>query len=248
MYYYIYRITNLINGKTYIGQHKYEKLDDNYMGSGKLLKSAQKKYGIENFKKEILIFNISKKEHIDLLEKTFIASERRKAGAENCYNITEGGEGHAGPFSEEAKRKMSEARKGKFLSEETKKKISEAKKGKLLSEETKRKMSKAHKGKLLSEKYKRKISEAHKGKRFTEEHKRKISETMKGNKWNKGKHFTEEHKKKISEAIKGKHLSEETKRKISETFKTLRWFNNGEICIRAKECPEGFVPGILRRK
>ena len=195
--YYIYRITNLINGKTYIGQHKYEKLDDNYMGSGKLLKSAQKKYGIENFKKEILIFNISKKEHIDLLEKTFIASERRKAGAENCYNITEGGEGHAGPFSEEAKRKMSEARKGKLLSEETKK---------------------------------------------------KISETKKGNKWNKGKHFTEEHKKKISEAIKGKHLSEETKRKISETFKTLRWFNNGEICVRAKECPEGFVPGILRRK
>lgn len=41
--YYIYRITNLINGKTYIGQHKYKKIKDTYMGSGKILKNAIKK-------------------------------------------------------------------------------------------------------------------------------------------------------------------------------------------------------------
>lgn len=39
--YYIYRITNKINGKTYIGQHKYKKLNDNYTGSGKLIRRAQ---------------------------------------------------------------------------------------------------------------------------------------------------------------------------------------------------------------
>ena len=44
--YYIYRITNNINGKTYIGQHKYTDLNDSYMGSGTLLQKAFKKYFI----------------------------------------------------------------------------------------------------------------------------------------------------------------------------------------------------------
>lgn len=130
--YCIYRITNLINGKTYIGQHKYKELNDYYIGSGTALREAQKKYGIENFKKEILVFNISKKEYADLLEKTFIASEREKVGAKNCYNIAAGGGGNTSPCSEEQKRKMSEAHKGKHHSEETKRKMSEARKGLLI--------------------------------------------------------------------------------------------------------------------
>ena len=108
--YYIYRITNKINGKTYIGQHKYKKLNDKYMGSGVLLRKAQVKYGIENFKKDILVFNISRKEHVDLLEKTFIAAEREKVGIKNCYNIANGGEGGAGCHrSEETKKKIKDA-------------------------------------------------------------------------------------------------------------------------------------------
>ena len=77
-----------------------------------------------------------------------------------------------------------------------------------------------------------------------------------------GKHHSEEIKKKMSEARKGKHLgkdnpfygkthSEEFRKKIGEInkvkMKGMRFFNNGKINIRAKECPEGFVPGIIKK-
>ena len=89
--YYIYQITNTINGKTYIGQHKYKKLNDKYMGSGIILKQAQKKYGKENFTKEILYSRIRDKETADAMEIWVIKRERAKGKAE--YNIADGGEG-----------------------------------------------------------------------------------------------------------------------------------------------------------
>lgn len=112
------------------------------------------------------------------------------------------------------------------------------------SEETKKKISEASKN--MSEETKKKISDALKGRHFSEEHKKKISEVCKGNTKRLGKHHSEETKKKLSEANKGKHFTAETKIKMSEAAKGKHWFNNGEVNKFCYECPEGFVPGMLR--
>ena len=90
MFYTIYKITNQIDGKFYIGSHKTKDLNDVYMGSGKYLIHAQKKYGIENFKKEILFvfetaYEMYTKE-AEIVNEDFLATE-------NTYNLKIGGFG-----------------------------------------------------------------------------------------------------------------------------------------------------------
>ena len=90
MFYTIYKITNLLDGKIYIGSHKTKKLDDAYMGSGKYLVHAQKKYGMENFKKEILfVFDNSEEmyaKEAEIVNEEFLVTE-------NTYNLKVGGFG-----------------------------------------------------------------------------------------------------------------------------------------------------------
>ena len=65
MFYTVYKTTNLLNNKIYIGLHETEDLNDSYLGSGILLKQAIKKYGSNNFKKEILFVYDNKIEMIN---------------------------------------------------------------------------------------------------------------------------------------------------------------------------------------
>lgn len=84
----IYKITNLINNKIYIGQHVTTNVNDDYMGSGEHIKNAIKKYGIENFKKEI-IAECSSFEEMNELEKELVNHEFVQNP--NTYNHSIGG-------------------------------------------------------------------------------------------------------------------------------------------------------------
>lgn len=86
----IYKTTNLVNGKFYIGKHQTRNLDDGYIGSGKILKRAIKKYGQENFLTEILyVFN--NEWQMNLAEKILVVTDSAVS-----YNLCSGGQGGFG--------------------------------------------------------------------------------------------------------------------------------------------------------
>lgn len=164
----IYKITNLINGKIYIGKDTTS--NKNYFGSGKLIVRSIKKYGIENFSKEILE---RCEDNIELCKKEkewikYYNSTDRTIG----YNISNGGDGGDvitnNPNREEILQKISKVRKGKkyedFLTEEQvksyKEKLSKHLKGKTFDErfgverskEIRQKISNASKLRLVGKK------------------------------------------------------------------------------------------------
>lgn len=92
---YVYKITNIINGKIYIGKSssEYPHRHTDYMGNGKLIMRAIQKYGVENFTKEVLnIFDTEEeafKLEAELVDTAFI----KRA---DVYNMKEGGFGGFG--------------------------------------------------------------------------------------------------------------------------------------------------------
>jgi glycine cleavage system H lipoate-binding protein len=87
-YHYLYKITNIINNKYYIGVHSTNNLDDKYFGSGTAIKNAIKKYGIENFKKEVIEFFDTAEEKW-LPEIKYVTLDVTKD--KNSYNMAPGG-------------------------------------------------------------------------------------------------------------------------------------------------------------
>ena len=104
MFYTIYKTTNLINGKFYIGKHQTKDLQDDYMGSGKLIKAAIKKYGVDNFHKEILHVVQTEKE-MDFLEKILVVPD-----IETNYNLCNGGKGGWGYLNDSSQKHIERAK------------------------------------------------------------------------------------------------------------------------------------------
>jgi len=114
MYYTVYKTTNTVNGRFYIGKHKTRDLNDGYMGSGKLLRQAIEKYGKDKFLKEIL-FIFNNEEDMSKKEKELVIL------SEQSYNICEGGNGGFDYINRSNITKF----KGKKHTYETKKVLSE---------------------------------------------------------------------------------------------------------------------------
>ena len=105
----IYKITNTINGRYYIGQHTTNNPLDAYMGSGLLIKRAQDKYGRSNFKKTIL-FDFATKKEMDDKERELVNEETCVQHNPLCYNLVVGGTGGNKVKWTEEKRKQAGCR------------------------------------------------------------------------------------------------------------------------------------------
>jgi len=209
---YIYKTTNLVNGKIYIGQTIGDR--PNYIGSGRLFLKAVKKYGKENFKREILEYcdNVEQMNEREIIWIAKYDSTNPSIG----YNLCGGGGGRGG------------------IHPSTRKKISEANKGeknpnykKNFTKEHRQNLSKANKGKKngpLSEKHRKKLSESlrnseafkaanlkRRGQKRTKETRERMSKGMKGVK------RSEQAKKNISESLKGRIISDNQKTKLSKS-------------------------------
>lgn len=202
----IYKTTNRINGKVYIGQDKNN--NPSYYGSGKKIQSAIKKYGKENFIKEILEECIDEK-HMNEREIYWISyykSQDRKIG----YNISEGGkEGDRQIGQDIAKNGIYNYWVEKYGEEEAK-----IKKNKQIEKIIKHNKEN---GTVLTKKGRYDIWLDRYGKEEADkrhlEWRLKLSQYQQYKLENGWKH-TEESKEKISRASKGRKLSEQTKNKM----------------------------------
>lgn len=223
----IYKATNKINGNVYIGKttKDFIKRLNEHKNLGKsgakkyYFYNAIRKHGFENFEWEIIYDNEGRNINLNILntiEKFFIY--QYKVSGIKLYNTTIGGDGIVGlKFTDEHRKKISEANKGRIHSDETKKLWSSQRKGKKPSEESKLKISESQKGKKLSQETKDKISKLHKGRVLTEEHKLKLSLAKKGKPSpHRGRIVSDETRKKQSLAQKNRFKSQEQRDHISK--------------------------------
>lgn len=195
---YVYRFTNLVNGKAYVGistQPKKRKRDHESGRGSLLLWRAIQKYGLENFDYSLVSKHAT---YSAALSREIKEISKHNSVKPNGYNLTLGGEGCVGyvaspqtlekkrrawlgrKHTPETKAKMSAAQTGRTFSEASRKKLSEACIGKqrrlgvILSQETKDKIGNANRGRVMSKASSLKKRKAMLGRKFTDDHKAKI--------------------------------------------------------------------------
>lgn len=176
---FVYKWTNLVTGMMYIGVHK-GPLDDGYVCSSKvMLKEYQERPG--DFSRVVLAefedYKDARAHEINVLTEIDAAKNPMYYNKSNGTNMVKFW--RIGPMSEEHKKKIGDAHRGKYFRPDVQEKMLKAIRGKPLSEEHKKKISEGGKGLVRSKETKDKIRKANLGKTLSEEHKRKISLTRK---------------------------------------------------------------------
>lgn len=208
----VYKTTNLVNGKIYVGKTHRKDGFDRYLGSGKVFRQAMRKYGRENFKREI-IEECETREDLDIAESKWIELLHAR-DPDIGYNLAPGGEGGGAyegltPEQREIRnRKISETTKGK------------PKRGHAVSEETRVHMQQAQQKKAQDPEY----INSRKGVKLSSTTIEKMSAAKKGKPRCGGKdwtglHLSEETKAKIRAARIGMKQSPETVQKRKETIR-----------------------------
>lgn len=241
MNHYVYEITNLVNGKKYIGKRscKCPIEDDRYMGSGKILKQAQNKYGLENFKKEVL--QVCNNEEEAYAWEDFYTMQVNAWDNSNYYNLRRGGVGGSSYMSKETLAKISIASKKMWADENYRNKMISVLRSNGQTQEFKDKMSKISKTNWADESYRNhmilkrkeiwedenyrnKIIKIRKKIGSTKEFKQKISSLSKKN-WQ-----SEEYRKKHNESMEKVRQSEEYRKKHYQSIpRGENHYNYGKI-------------------
>ena len=184
---FVYLTTNLVNGKVYVGQHKFSNYTKHYLGSGTVFEQALKKYGRKNFKRKILklCYTINQ---LNGWETYYTLKYNPKLDPNIVYNQIIGPIHRCGNRNPacypEIRKKMIESNRRTALNKEYRERQSE----------------------IMKDYFK--THEPHfKGCKHSEETKNKMSKSMKGRiAWNKGVPMSEERKRLQSEKMKGRYV------------------------------------------
>lgn len=185
---FVYRWTNRLNGKWYIGSHKGHP-EDGYTASGVLIRQSFDKHGMDNFDREILYQG---PDYLNEERKLLVEFDAAKSN--KSYNLintaSDNFEGHrlsgdAHPMKRpEVALKVSQAKKGRFNSN--------GHLGLTHTDETKEKMSQNNA--MKRHECRQKLSEARAGMKFSDEHRENMSKTKKGVPWSQARRDAQKHK------------------------------------------------------
>lgn len=233
----IYKIACKANGKFYIGSavdikkrwvSHIHQLKHSCHHNPKMM-ASWKKYGKDAFefsillvcnKSDLVFYEQLIMDGFEAVSKGFNAAPTAGSTMLGFRHSDESRRKMSKPFTDERKKNISNATKGRKLSKEHVEKLRLAGIGRVTSDETKAKLSKIHKGRIISQEQRDKISATlmgtispKRGTKLSDDVRAKISAKLKGRK------MPDEIRKKIAKSLIGRRVSSETIKKISETNK-----------------------------